>query len=140
MKYNILWCSSVQNECLSMTNFVRNLRHLKALQRNCLSNPNKIKQDDCCDPVIVIHVHINNENTWLSSYKSALGFIAQMMVIVGHISLSYNRETVKSMFISCLLLIVLSPGVKGIVCRDVIVFDIMIEKKTLEDISMFIGK
>ena len=32
-------------------------------------------------------------------------------VIVGHVSLTLYRETVKSMFVSCLLYIVLSPGV-----------------------------
>ena len=37
-------------------------------------------------------------------------------VIVGHISLPHYKETVKSMFISCLLYIVLSPSVKGIFC------------------------
>ena len=47
-----------------------------------------------------------------SSYGSALNFIAQMMLYVGHISLPHYRTViVKSMFISCLLCLVPSPVV-----------------------------
>ena len=48
-------------------------------------------------------------------------FYSSNEVIVGHISLPHYRETVKSMYILCLLSIFLSPGVKGIVCMKGIV-------------------
>ena len=44
-------------------------------------------------------------------------------IIVGHISLPHYRETVKSMFISFLLQIVLSPGVVRIVhMKGIVIF------------------
>ena len=73
-------------------------------------------------------------------------------VIVGHISLPHDRETVKSMYISCLFQIVLSHGVKGIVCMKRIVkfiymkthlmifFPEMLIEKNLGDMSMFFGE
>ena len=42
-------------------------------------------------------------------------------VIVRHISLPHFRETIRSIFISCLLQIVLSPFVKEIVCMKGII-------------------
>ena len=66
-------------------------------------------------------------------------------------SLPHNRETVKSLFVSCIFWIVLNPGVVSIVhIKGIVIFlhmktlsmifSEMLIKKILEDISMLVGK
>ena len=84
MKYNILWWSSVQVECLWMTDFGRFLRHLKASTKKFYhSNLNEIYQDNCCDPAINICKNHENWHVWhLSSDMTKISKVYKILALV----------------------------------------------------------